>query len=210
MKTEQVRYFIAAISGENVSSVYADFMPDRPNVSTDDNIIGIFSGIEPNSVHTGVMQAEYQVIVRNATKSSAESIARLIADATHNKYGLSTYYGIKLTAGMNVSNPITFDPDDGAGGGKAAAFAVGDYIMIGDEVLIVTDVTAPTVTASRAALGTTVTTHSDNDAVYNISHDPVPSEEAGNVMNNQGIINMGVDTENRWEYSVNFTVGLKP
>ncbi len=208
MRPDRAIYFIAATTEQDITDVFYRYQPS-PDASGYDNVITLYGENEDQSQHTTTMVADYQAIVRNTDGATSESLARLIADKTREANSLQAYYGIKLTDNMDgSSDPVTFDPDDGVGGTKAAAFAVGDYILIDDEILKVTVVASPSVTASRAELGTTIATHTDNTAVYNISHDPIPGLKCNSTFAIRGALDMGDDGHNRYEHSVNYSVRL--
>jgi len=211
MKPDIARYFIAATAGVNLSTVYHSNMPDAKD-TTYDNIIGVFSDGAPRvNVHTGIYIAGFEAIIRNTTQATAESYAQSIVNAVRSLHNRKTYYSLYLTAAMNnTSNPVSFSPDNGSGTSTSAAFATNDYILIGSEILKVTGVVTTVVSASRAQLGTTIASHSDNDEVKNITQSPIPGYKCDSTFCDNGIESLGVDDKGRWEYSVRWTVRLKP
>ena len=204
MLPNKARFFIMAITEQAGAVVRHSNLPNGTG-----NDITVFSEQEEPHAHNTVSRIEYQAIVRNSDRSDGETLARLIAAAVREANSLQGYYGICLTAAMNNStNPITFTPDDGAGNSKAAQFVANDYVKIGSEILKVTGVAGNNVTASRAALGTTIAAHSDSDDIYNISHDPVPTIKSNSTYSETGVLPFGIDDQRRWEFSISWFVRL--
>lgn len=208
MRADMVRYFIAAALGADIGTVRYGNQPDSP-----DNCVTVYAMPEESSVHYDQLKARYQAIVRNTDDTTAETNARTIYDAVKSLHNLKDYDGMYLAESMSgTTDPIEFDPDDNGGtpASTATSFSAGDYILIGTEILLVTDVTDDTVTASRAELGTTKAAHADNAEVYNISQSPVPGESCDSCRSTSGILSMGIADKQRWEFSVNWEVTLKP
>lgn len=201
-----MRYFIMAVTGYSTSAVFDSYQPDKHG-GDNNNCVTVIEDNETPNAHNSVMLARYQAIVRNTDKATAETVARSILAAVKESNTLDTYYGCYLTAAIaETGTSVTFAPDNGSGTTKASAFAVNDYILVGSEVMKVTSVASPNVTASRARLGTTIASHADNDAVYNITKTPIPGKRCDSTVAESGLIPMGRDEKGRFEYSVNWTV----
>ena len=212
MRPDMVRYFVMAQLGLAGTAVYDSNQPDSPN-----EVVTVYW--EPGtkvSVHSTVEVIPYQAIIRviSTAHATGEARARTLYDAIQGLHNLKAYDGMYLAAAMDATtDPVTFAPDDNGGtpATKAASFNVNDYILIGSEILKVTGVTSPNVTASRAGLSTTKAIHADNTEVFNITRSPIPGELCDSChTNGQGIIPMGLDEKKRWEFSVNWEVIVKP
>lgn len=210
MTADMAKYFVMAITGYTKSAVDYGMQADPETAAN--NIITVLDEPIISNVHNDVMMARYQAIIRNTNYQTAESVATALFNAIREMNTLNTYYGCYLTAAMaGTGTSATFAPDNGSGTTKAAAFAVNDYILIGTEVLKVTAVSSPNVTATRAQLGTTIAAHSDNDAVYNITHTPIPGKrcDSTKAQDGMGLVSLGNDGRGRWEFSVNWEVRFK-
>lgn len=210
MTVDKVKYFVMAITGYTDANV--DYAGQTDPESGKNNCIVVLDDGEMSNVFNDVMMARYQAIIRNTSHEIAESVARTIFNTIREMNSLNAYFGCYLTAAMaGTGTSVTFAPDNGSGTTKASAFAVNDYVLIGSEVLKVTSVSSPNVTASRAQLGTTIAAHSDNDPVYNISHTPIPGMrcDSTNAQDGMGLIPLGHDGRGRHEFSVNWEVRFK-
>lgn len=210
MKADKVVYFVMAITGYAKSIV--DYGSEYDPPTAVNNCIAVIADPVTGNVHNDVQMARYQAIIRDTSYTTAETAALALFNAVREMNSLNTYYGCYLTAAMaGTGTSVTFAPDNGSGTTKAAAFAVNDYILIGTEVLKVTGVSSPNVTASRAQLGTTIADHSDNDLVYNITHTPIPGKRCDSTHTEDGLgfIPLGHDEKRRWLFAVNWIVRYK-
>lgn len=212
MRPDLARYFVMARLGLAGTSVFHSNQPDDP-----DACVTVYSELGGRvTMHSGIIVAAYQAIIRIArdtAESTGEAQAWTLLNAVIGLHNRKVYDGAYLSASMDgTSNPVTFAPDDNGGtpATKAAIFTANDYVMIGTEILKVTSVASPNVTASRAQLGTTIATHADNSEVLNITQCPVPSELCDSTYVEQGILPMGVDEKERREWAVNWFVRMKP
>ena len=210
MRVDLVQYFVMATLGHSISTVFYGHQPSDP-----DNCTTVYAEPEEVNVHSTVELASYQAIIRHETYATGETWARTIFDAIKEKNSLNTYHGLYLTAAMSgTTDPITFAPDDGSGNTKAAVFTVADYILIGEEMLKVTGVSSPNVTASRAALGSTKAAHLENAEIYNCTQNPIPGKQCDSTFPTEelsGVLPLGFNEDNdTWEFSVNWTVTLIP
>lgn len=207
MRPDMVRWFIMAQLGASVGVVFYSNQPDSP-----DACVTVYGEGEKVNVHSSVYLAQFQVIVRHGTFTTGESWARTILEAVKSMHTLKAYDGMYLSSAMNgTSNPVTFAPDDNGGtpATKAASFTANDYILIGSEILKVTSVSSPNVTASRAQLGTTIAGHADNSEVFNITKSPIPGEMCDSARADGGVISLGLNDKKLYEFSVNWEVTLK-
>jgi hypothetical protein len=200
-----------ATLGLTGGSVFHSNQPDTP-----DACVTVYAEPEDVSVHSGTIIARFQAILRIAratAESTGEAQARALLTAVNGLHNRKTYDGVYLAAAMSgTTDPITFAPDDNGGSpvAKATTFTVNDYILIGDEILKVTVVSTPNVTASRAALGTTKAAHNDNTEIANITQNPIPYEQCDSTFADGGVLDMDCDDKERHEWAVNWTVRLKP
>ena len=208
MRPELARFFIKAVLEESTDIIFHSNEPGTPDV-----VITLYSEDEETNVHSDVYLANYQAIARIAKETAnltGENKARAIYNAVKSQHNLDVYFGVYLTGAMSSStDPVTFTPDDGSGNTKVAAFNVGDYILIDDEILKVTTVGGSTIIASRAELGTTKAAHSDNDIVYNITKCPVPGMRCMSTKATSDIMDLGLDEKQRRSFALNWTVRLK-
>jgi len=193
--------------GASVGTVFYSNMPDKPDAA-----VFVHGDGESVNIHSDVYVARYMAIIRHGTYTTCESWARTILEAVKSLHNRKAYDGMYLNAAMNgTSNPVTFTPDDNGGTPttKAASFTANDYILIGSEILKVTSVSSPNVTASRAQLGTTIASHADNAEIYNITKSPVPGELCDSCRAIGGINDLGLNEDKLHEFSVNWEVTLK-
>ena len=212
MRPDLAQYFVMARLGLSGTSVFHSNQPDSP-----DSCVTVYSEVgERVTLHSGIVVASFQAIIRDAfgtAETVGEARARALLNAVNGLHNRKIYYGCYLSAAMNgTSDPVTFAPDDNGGSPvtKAASFAANDYVIIGSEILKVNSVSSPNVIAARAQLGTTIATHADNAAVYNISQDPIPGLRCGSTFAEQGVLPMGLDEKSRREWAVNWFVRVKP
>ncbi len=210
MRADMAQYHVMAVLEiDDAVSFFAN-QPDLDDKSVDGSVT-TYDESDRNNRHSPVLIAAFQAIIRNKSYVTAEAQARTLYNAVDKVYNRAQFNGFFLTGAMSAtSDPVIFAPDDGAAVAKATLFTVGDYIMIEDEILIVTDVSTPNVTASRAALGTTKAAHLDNAEVFNITQSPIPGESCDHSVATQGVQSMGQDVKLRWEFSVNWAVTMKP
>lgn len=211
MRPDKVRYFVMARLGLAGTSVFYVNQPDSP-----DACVSVFAETELANTHSTIITARYQAIIRIArdtADSTGEAQARTLQQAVYSLSTRKTYDGAYLSAAMNnSSNPVTFAPDDNGGtpATKATTFTANDYIMIDDEILKVSSVASPNVTAARAQLGTTIASHLDNAEILNLTQNPVPGECCDCSTTDEGILDMGCDDKERHEWAVNWEVKIKP
>ncbi len=213
MNLSTVRYFVAATTGQAIPAVFYGNQPDTPDICT-----SIFQSGPPDiSQHKATLIAKYRATIRSAIiddvtdEATAEALAQALLDRVRILTGRNTYYGVYLTANIAVdaASPVTFAPDNGSGTARATTFTVNDYVLIGTEVLKVTVVATPNVTATRAQLGTAAQAHTNNDPVYNITQDPVPGKRCDSTFAEFGVLDVGIDDKRRREYDVLWEVRLK-
>lgn len=210
MKPDRVRYFIIAVTGQPITSVFYNWLPDSP-----DECIGVFAETEISNVHESTLHARYSAHVRIARDTDdivGEARARMIFNAVRSMHNRMIFFGAYLSYKMNnVSNPVIFMPDDNGASpkSKSDAFNIDDYILIGSEILQVTAKNGNKITATRAKLGTAVAIHADNSQVWNISQSPIPGERCGSAFATEGVMSLGLDDKNRRIWAVNWTVRTK-
>lgn len=211
MRPDQVRYFAMARLGLTGASVFFGHQPDSP-----DACVTVYAEPEMVTVHTGVLIARFQAIIRIArgtAESTGEAQARTILSAVNGLHNRKSYDGAYLSALMDATtDPVTFAPDDNGGtpATKAGTFTANDYIKVGDEILKVNSVASPNVIAARAQLGTTKAAHVDNSEILNLTQNPIPGESCDSSYADGGVLDMGIDDNDRHEWAINWVVRLKP
>jgi len=128
----------------------------RPNATTnavDKTAPGIKGG--QTQVHIDLIPGTNYRIIETSTVAAYGLVNIRCFDGTgSNPAALATTLSANATAGAT-----------GLSIASTAGFAVGDYVLIGDEKLLVTASTLTSLTVERAQLGTTAAAHASGDAV---------------------------------------------
>jgi hypothetical protein len=190
--------------------VLHSFQPESP-----DACVTVYD--EPGeivNVHSNVHVIPYQAIVRigsDTAQSVGETQARTLLEAVRSLHGLSVYDGVYLSTAMaDTSENTVITVDDGSGTAMHSTLTVNDYLLIDSEVVRVVSKDGANVTVSRAKLGTVKAAHPDNTEAMNITRNPIPGEQCGSAYTEDGVIDMGADAKDRYEWAVNWKVRVKP